>query len=339
MSNPLTAQVIAQYGQDKLKPSIQITPHPGLYVGDQGIPLRCYPPGCQLVASVGTITLGNIYQVEIPGEMIKFSGSDYNLKFYPITRPDLTFITGFDERGNLLSSGQIQLTTNLTTGVVHSSKSFQGLVKAGVYQSQYQLFYYKPEITIQNIHTSDFPAYPSEYGSVCAYKDGTIEIYDIPTLTNADGPQKVEIYRITSTTIADPDGLWEKPVTSKQSGYNQSTAFPGSGSPSGPDPNNSADQQRVHEVGYLTTSSVGALWYDRFSNFLQKPFDAPTLIRGLIVIGGTNTSPASGTPLFQPVLEFKAQTPASLFPSNSYLSGAAAREISNRREKLWIDSV
>ena len=63
----VTAGFAPTTGDQSLNPpTIQITGHEGVGSPDFGIPLRCYPPNCKIVASVGEVRRGSTPQTGLP---------------------------------------------------------------------------------------------------------------------------------------------------------------------------------------------------------------------------------------------------------------------------------
>lgn len=316
----LTQTVTAGFGgttDTLVAPNIQITGHEGISDFNLGIPLRCYPPGCKITASVGEIRRGTSQEVEVQGEMIKWSGTKAKLKFYPSSTPEMEALFGFGVKGDVLDPVSIRLTIDMAKGEITSSVSFMGLVKVLPYKALYELFYYKPNISFAKFPKSEFGGLNITFGSIAAYKDGGITIFDVPPTSLVDGTDKVEIYRIISQSVITVDGEWEKPET-----WDGSYTGTYTSGQTGPDKSNSATKERVHEVGYITRTG-GKLWYEKFSTGLAQPYP-DTLIK------------ATGTPNFQPVISMRSQNPSQLFKDAPELRGRAEGYISERAKHPLI---
>lgn len=292
-------------------PRVQITGHPGISWADQGIPFRVYPPGCVIKASAGTTKTDSVRQVDVPGDMVSFSGSSASLRYAPETTPTVELVWGFDDEGNQVSD--VSFTVNNVTGQIRASKSFQGLVRVGEYKTSYELIWYQPESRLQAVLGSQMPAVHVEYGVLAAYKNKGMAIHqvEIPEVTQAT--DKIELWRVTSKTVIDPSGEWEYPPNWET----YSGTYP-DGKP-GPDKDSSVVKERVHELGYMTKSG-GAVWYDQFPKTLLKPYDGVTvLIRN------------AATPGFQPQVDFRFQNAADQFLQYPGRAQAAQQAISERQ--------
>lgn len=318
MTTKVVQTVTVPFAEGQNKPTIQITPHPMTSGTDFGIPLRCYPPGCTIVCSVGQIRLKTIRQVEIQGQMMQWSGTSQKLKFYPVGSPTVDLVYGFSTvDGHLMNAGEVTFTVDLVLGEIRSTADFQGLVKVGVYDAQYQWFMYEPKIQYQGAGWAGMDGVNIQFGSVAAFKDGGLTIYEVPAPEFPNADDFIEIYRIVSPTIITVDGEWEKP----QSWDSSYTGTYTTGQ-TGPDKDNSAEKQRVHEVGYIT-KTTGTFGYTNYLQSLVKPF-APYLIH------------STGTQDFQPVISIKEQQLTTVFADNNYLMGLAQGYLTERKTKPLV---
>lgn len=296
------------------KPSITITGHPCITDGTQGIPLRVYPTGCTFAATQGTITQDISRQVTVDGEMMQWNGNTGRLKFQCLTPPTAQMMFGFDEQGRNVNPATVTFTVNTQTGVITSSKSFQGLVKVGPYTSVYQLIWYRPITELDNIQPNRAPTVHVNYGVIAAYKDGAMAIHQVQIPTQVGiNTDKLELWKVTSKIISDADGTWEYPT-------NWTTNYSGTYTTgqTGPDKDQSLVVERVHEIGYVTKTG-GVMWYESFLHTLQKPYNTqPTIIQ------------SSGTPQFQPSVAISFNAASSLFPDDAAAQAAANYYIAQR---------
>lgn len=306
--------VTVPFGHEK-RPPVVIAPHAGWFTGEQGIPLRVYPPGCTLTASVGTITRSVVRSVDIQGGMISFSGREGRLKYVPASIPTIDFEFGFTEKGEVVTP-PVTFTVDQGSALVRSNKSFQGLAKAGLYTALYELIYYRPVLTLTGIGSN--AGLHIEYGSIAAYLNGTLTIYDVPAPTWTENNERIEIYRVVSETILAENLEWEKPQTW---GNNYTGTYTG-GTP-GPSDDTFVLKERVHELGYVTVRS-GMAHYETFSQTLAHPFSQSTLIK------------SAGTTQFQPIISLKKKDPKTLFADNATLRGIADAAIKERETIEFI---
>lgn len=305
-------QVAFDASAESSKPKVEITGHPGVDWGEAGIPLRVYPTGCIVKCTSGQVTMDTTRNVEMPGDFLSFSGTSASLRYPPLSAPDIELMWGFDEQGEEVS--EVGFKVNLVTGQITATKSFTGLIKVGDYSTSYQLIWYRPETQIFNLLGSSFPGIHVEYGVVCAYKDGGLAIHQVELPDIKQGTDKVELWRVVSKTVIDPEGEWEYPS-------NWTTTYAGKypDNKTGPNKDSSAVKERVHEIGYITATG-GTVWYDKFPKFMLQPYQAPT--QQVKTTGNTG---------MQPVVELRTQDPNSLFPDNASAKSAAAFAIEQRK--------
>lgn len=299
----------------KDKPRIAITGHPGIMWGVEGIPLRVYPPNCQLRTSVGSINRDTIREVEIPGDMISWNGQSSFLQYRPNQAPSAQLVWGFDEDGESVAPGTVAFSVDTFKGEIRSNRKFQGLVKIGVYSASYELIWYRPDTQVINTIGSQFPTIHSTYGVIAAFKDGSLQTYEVQIPNILQGTDKIELWRVVSSVVIDSAGEWELPV-------DWSTTYAGTypGGIKGPDKDGSLVKERIHELGYIT-ATAGTVWYEKFGRSLVQPYQLPlTPIQ------------SSGTPRFQPVLSLSKGSPTSLFPEVPAAQQRAAVAIAEREQ-------
>jgi hypothetical protein len=310
------------FANELSKPAIKITPHPEYNDADLGIPLRVYPPDVSLAASVGTITKKNVLSEEIQGELVRFSGSsEAKFTYTPAEEPPpAELVFGFDSKGDPLLFPP-QFGYEIKTGTIKAYRivagekqpfAFYGLVRVPKYRAEYLKFYYKPAIEYQKTGMMGIYGAVTTFGTVAAYKEGTIELYEVPTTDTTSGKYRNEIYRIVSQTVIDPEGEWELPETwgpSYEGRYDNNDV--------GPQYDTAVVKERIHEYGYV--DSYGFFHYEVFRRYLGKPYDSiPRKITN------ANTFP------FQPKIEMISKNPKDVFddyqkPLQERLAGYIAK--------------
>jgi hypothetical protein len=260
-----TAQVAIELSENNNAPQITIVGDPGAFNGADGIPLRVYPPGCQFFTTAGTVTPGATRTVPVTGEMLTFSKSDTaSLKYLPNGAVTFTVLWSLDDHAQPV--GGLTFKVDPNTGRVKANAVFTGMVRVGPYTSQYQSIKYKPEIEQSMSLMSSWPNLHVTYGVIAAIKHGGMGTFEVPLPTVPTGTDKVELWRVVSNTVLDPDGEWEKPQ-SWGSGYTGKYAD----NKTGPNADSAILKERVHEIGYATRTGM-VTWYDQFSRSLSQPY-------------------------------------------------------------------
>lgn len=303
------AQVSLALSEKNNAPQITIVGDPGAFNGADGIPLRVYPPGCQFFTTAGTVTPGATRTVPVMGEMLTFSNSDSaSLKYLPMGPVTFEVLWSMDDHAQPVGGLRFKVDSN--TGYVRVNVPFTGMVRTSAYQTQYQSIRYKPEIEQSMSLVSSWPNLHVTYGVIAAIKNGGMGTFEVPLPTIPSGTDKVELWRVVSNTVLDPDGEWEKPQT-WGAGYTGKYAD----NKTGPNAESSILKERVHEIGYATRTGM-VTWYDQFSRSLAQPY--------------TGFIKDTETPNFQPVFSLRKQVPSQLFPEDVFAQQSVGRYIAER---------
>ena len=214
--------------------------------GNLSTKIRQYPADkVALVATKGEANYEGKYTEDIEKESVKFSGTSSSTK-WPVDSLVSVDDIGhkYDEDGNKISDPVGFAIT--TDGQIEASQFFFGVVLV-TYKTSYRLINYDYEITtivggLSGIRTVGIRI---EGGTVLAINKGEIAEFETP-LPKSDGEKDyTELYRVTSTSIINEEGEWEKPPG--WTGEDDSPTWPG-GDPDPAEPH--IEKERVHRIGY-----------------------------------------------------------------------------------------
>ena len=274
MGNRLETSIVVPYtdpdetGVDGIQ--LQMELNPGFTPPDI-TRVRLYPsvPAAKVVTNLGEVAKEGSQGLQIDKEILQFQGSDTASAELPIIVLNSAESFGggsiFDRDGN-----QVSVTFSKENGDLKASEVIYGAVEIS-YQTSFIMLRYSPEVV------------PNEnlrlFGSILAFFNGSVATFEVP-LPELNEGDFTELYRITSESVVNSEGVFEKPEG--WTGEPGSPTFP-EGEPDGADPNITV--KRVHEIGYITPLS------STFKRELFVPTERPKIGTG-----------------FKPVKELKINT-------------------------------
>lgn len=229
------------------------------------IQLRLYPDVPAILrATAGTVqpaALSNRIDT-IRYEILSFQGTDRaQLKFPGSSDHDFKSLAAFfNSTGGILDE-DINFSYDPNTDEIIASLPFYGGVQVS-YSASYQVLDYIPAFE-ETGGVTDI-GYVTRYGMVLAAYQKAIATYSVQMPDIAKNSDYIEFYRVYSKVIADPDGRWEVPP-----GWPNSTRYPYLNQ-EGPDPENSHDEERPHEVGFIDTT--GHIDYQTYYAPIERPY-------------------------------------------------------------------
>lgn len=238
-----------------------LTLHPTITL-EAAILLRLYPDVSAILrATAGTIEGRESRIDKVQYEVLQFDGSDRaQLKFPGSSGHVFTDINAFFKADGSALGNSPSFSYDPETDEVVASTSFYGGVQVA-YSAPYKVLAYTPGFE----ETGGTPdtGYTVRYGMVLAAYRQAVATFSVQAPDSAKSSDFVEVYRLFSKVIADPKGRWEVPP-----GWPKHSTYPVSNE--GPDPENSHDEERPHEVGFINTR--GQLDYQTYYATLEKPY-------------------------------------------------------------------
>ena len=255
-------------GDDNI--TLEITGHAGFIRASQGIPLRVYPHLSNTIydASYGTVEYESNHEDRI-FEVVRFEGNtEAGFAKYPDR------IDSYELMGDIIAANGDPIAADGSREGIKEPDSYVGdsgkpitisyddskrqLVASAAcfatfkvfYFAKYALIRYKPEETVNT--GSGFWGYrwgTYTYGTVVAQAGSVFDTFDVPPPTQQESIKSAELWRVTSTTIANEAGQWEKPDTGWPDG---SPAYTIGGSPPNPGAGYQ-ENERVHQIGTIDT--------------------------------------------------------------------------------------
>lgn len=240
--------------------------------------IRIYPDKVFKVrASAGEVERTDEVRQEIRKEFLRFTNSDEATTSYPLyglESLDVSF--AFDEEGNQIGAGsaifpssdpfKLWIETNENGAKkIKCSRKFFGVVKIE-YFTQYRLWEYRPgveEFGNNLLYTGGGKGYKATFGTIAAFYNGTLALYDVPGYDVAEYEEYREAYRVVSRYLVNENGAWEKP----EGWPGETWVEDGSPDPSG----GYQELQRVHELGLLQYRSGGRVVEQRFEYRPELP--------------------------------------------------------------------
>lgn len=258
MATPLTATVVLPF-DDSAKGTLSLTLGGEITAPFGSILVTMIdniPGGApSLHATVGELLVLGVGAKRVKETFVNLSGEES----YDLPNRSCTFHIefAFDEDG---ARGTPDYSID-PDGTVHFSKKVWGLAKVGAYDQRVTYLAYKPfsrgDSTV---------GLSSEYGVIAAYKRGTLATLEMSPITINNGEEELEIYRIESKILVNPEGAWEYPE-----GWPDSPNYPGYSGIKTPKPRIGVVTTRVHEVG-LVSPRNGYIYVRKFSHSWQQPF-------------------------------------------------------------------
>ncbi len=204
--------------------------------------LRVYPADAEQVAvSRGSLTLLSYEEIERT-ETLQFQGSDFaSLRLWTAQSPIIEYQTVFfDALGNPLNGAGF--TWDPARNGFRASEPLYGVLRVR-YRAKCARYNYRFDTT--RLTGGGLTV----HGGLLIVRDGmqvaTLDL-DPPGLGDEEGV--VELYRVVSEVVTDPDGTWEKPPN-----FPTDSDYPGGGT--GPDTNIYMISERTHEVGVIDLDS------------------------------------------------------------------------------------
>lgn len=250
-----TASLPIGFQSPTSKLALTLEIHIGNFQYGRGIPVRLYPDvPAKLAATKGTAELGES-RVEAVAEIVAFNGKTAGLK-----RPRGTgFIIkpvddiAFDFDGNPVNP---VVHYDADNDELFSDIPFQGAVEVS-YNAPYRLIYYVADqrYAIQADGSKLLSAWG--YGTLYAFYHGESASLEM-TLEESTPSQWMEVYRVVSDKVRDPDGVWEKPP-----GWDDNPkvgTFPVGDHEI--DPDMSSDESWPHEIGDISKiGQISSIWH------------------------------------------------------------------------------
>lgn len=245
---------------DAASPEVGLTleMHQGPYAEYGAIPVRLYPPvEAILRATRGSAHFGES-RVEAVEEILSFDGG----KTASLKRPLPQGIAFYSLQLALDAEGNDAVPTlhyDPATAEVVSDIPFYGAFKV-VYTAPYRLIYYKYE--------ADFEPFGGgltlSAGTLYAFYGGASAHIDIGFSSSSD-PFTVELYRVYSNIVLDPDGAWEEPP-----GWTEDGSYPDRPDIEPRDKDNAFTDERKHRVGYV--NKLGTVSWQWFGASTLQPY-------------------------------------------------------------------
>lgn len=226
------------------------------------IKLRLFPAVEALLrATAGTVVFAETRIRRVVYEILAFRGDNRVRTRYPISGGFSwqSLNLAFDRQGRTV---QPVITHDLLTSEVIADQAFYGGVRVA-YDAAYRVIDYTPEIH-WNPQIASGGAVIVQTGMVLAYYQGQIATLSVEAEFGEPSAQYVELYRVISHIVLDPDGAWEEPP-----GWPEENKYPTTNA-EGPDPDNSFTDERPHEIARINT--LGQIDISNYYVSWAKPY-------------------------------------------------------------------
>lgn len=260
MSSRPTANLAVSFGARSSNLSLSLELHHGQYSEYGSIPVRLYPPvEATLRATRGTAHFGEALSENVD-EILSFDGG----KTASLKRPMAQNIVFYSIQIAINYDGDDVFPTlhyDPDADQVVSDIPFYGAFRA-VYDAPYRLIYYR--------YDADYSQYGGggltlSSGTLYAFYNGASAKIDIG-FDSSESPFVVELYRVYSNIVLDPDGAWEEPP-----GWPDDGSYPDHPQIEPRDKDNAFTDERKHRIGYV--NKLGSVSWTWFSSFNLKPYE------------------------------------------------------------------
>lgn len=257
----LTSSLLVPFGSGSGEGVLTLENYQSVFVGLGSLALALHdtiPTGSvQLFTTAGTVADVNlVVQKKVKAAFVQMSNSS------TLEIPNgvaYTVLFAIDSNGVPLDV--VEVSRSATEAKF--SQPFYGLVKVAEHTIDVRILKYTPsQTTIQNLVSTAFGVSVT-YGTVAAFKDGRLATCEVEPPTVSNGADELEVYRIESQSLINPEGEWEMP-----DGWPDNPTYPTGATP--PRPRIGVVTTRVHEVGMVT--SEGYFYSREFDVAIAKPY-------------------------------------------------------------------